>query len=194
MPAGPPFDVDSLRADSRPRREQDGRPVGSLDGPRGTQVPQRVTGATSCTGSTQRGGCRVVMSMELHLSLGCNRSCAEPVAAAAPRLAGPHAAARPRLREPVAGCIIGRAGVLSGPSGDHPDDLPSTCQPSWRAADPDRARPRRLRWRHVVIGAIHLGRDERRLGRDERRLGPGRRIGPGRRCPVLRHRTARTWP
>ena len=39
----PRFDVEALRAEFPAlRREQDGRPVAFLDGPGGTQVPQRV--------------------------------------------------------------------------------------------------------------------------------------------------------
>ena len=42
----PPFDVDALRAEFPAlAREQDGRPVVFLDGPGGTQVPQRVIDA-----------------------------------------------------------------------------------------------------------------------------------------------------
>jgi cysteine desulfurase family protein (TIGR01976 family) len=44
----PPFDVDALRAEFPAlRREQDGRPVAFLDGPGGTQVPQRVIDAVT---------------------------------------------------------------------------------------------------------------------------------------------------
>ncbi len=43
-----PFDVDALRAEFPAlRREQDGRPVAFLDGPGGTQVPQRVVDAVA---------------------------------------------------------------------------------------------------------------------------------------------------
>ena len=42
----PAFDVDALRAEFPAlAREQDGRPVVFLDGPGGTQVPQRVIDA-----------------------------------------------------------------------------------------------------------------------------------------------------
>ena len=42
----PAFDVDALRAEFPAlAREQDGRPVAFLDGPGGTQVPQRVIDA-----------------------------------------------------------------------------------------------------------------------------------------------------
>jgi selenocysteine lyase/cysteine desulfurase len=42
------FDVDALRAEFPAlRREQDGRPVAYLDGPGGTQVPQRVIDAVA---------------------------------------------------------------------------------------------------------------------------------------------------
>lgn len=48
MPAHPAFDVDPLRAEFPAlAREQDGRPVVFLDGPGGTQVPQRVIDAVS---------------------------------------------------------------------------------------------------------------------------------------------------
>ncbi len=48
MPAQPMFDVDALRAEFPAlAREQDGRPVAFLDGPGGTQVPQRVIDAVS---------------------------------------------------------------------------------------------------------------------------------------------------
>jgi cysteine desulfurase family protein (TIGR01976 family) len=44
----PEFDVDALRAEFPAlRREQDGRPVAFLDGPGGTQVPQRVIDAVA---------------------------------------------------------------------------------------------------------------------------------------------------
>jgi cysteine desulfurase family protein (TIGR01976 family) len=44
----PEFDVDALRAEFPAlRREQDGRPVAFLDGPGGTQVPQRVIDAVT---------------------------------------------------------------------------------------------------------------------------------------------------
>src|SRR4030095_3471416 len=44
----PGFDVASLRAEFPAlRREQDGRPVAYLDGPGGTQVPQRVIDAVA---------------------------------------------------------------------------------------------------------------------------------------------------
>lgn len=44
----PPFDVDALRAEFPAlAREQDGRPVAFLDGPGGTQVPQRVIDAVA---------------------------------------------------------------------------------------------------------------------------------------------------
>jgi cysteine desulfurase family protein (TIGR01976 family) len=44
----PPFDVDALRAEFPAlSREQDGRPVVFLDGPGGTQVPQRVIDAVA---------------------------------------------------------------------------------------------------------------------------------------------------
>jgi cysteine desulfurase family protein (TIGR01976 family) len=43
-----PFDVEALRAEFPAlRREQDGRPVAFLDGPGGTQVPQRVVDAVA---------------------------------------------------------------------------------------------------------------------------------------------------
>ena len=43
-----PFDVEALRAEFPAlRREQDGRPVAFLDGPGGTQVPQRVVDAVT---------------------------------------------------------------------------------------------------------------------------------------------------
>src|SRR5215207_3450153 len=43
-----PFDVEVLRAEFPAlRREQDGRPVAYLDGPGGTQVPQRVVDAVA---------------------------------------------------------------------------------------------------------------------------------------------------
>jgi cysteine desulfurase family protein, VC1184 subfamily len=46
MPAHPAFDVEALRAEFPAlAREQDGRPVAFLDGPGGTQVPQRVIDA-----------------------------------------------------------------------------------------------------------------------------------------------------
>ena len=46
MTAHPAFDVEALRAEFPAlRREQDGRPVVFLDGPGGTQVPQRVIDA-----------------------------------------------------------------------------------------------------------------------------------------------------
>jgi cysteine desulfurase family protein (TIGR01976 family) len=47
MPALPPFDVEALRAEfpSLARRGPDGRPAVFLDGPGGTQVPQRVIDA-----------------------------------------------------------------------------------------------------------------------------------------------------
>ena len=46
MPAQPRFDVEALRAEFPAlAREQDGRPVAFLDGPGGTQVPQRVIDA-----------------------------------------------------------------------------------------------------------------------------------------------------
>ena len=42
----PAFDVDALRAEFPAlAREQDGKPVAFLDGPGGTQVPQRVIDA-----------------------------------------------------------------------------------------------------------------------------------------------------
>ncbi len=49
MPTTPAFDVDALRAEfpSLARRGADGRPVVFLDGPGGTQVPQRVIDAVS---------------------------------------------------------------------------------------------------------------------------------------------------
>ena len=48
MPAQPMFDVDALRAEFPAlAREQDGRPVAFLDGPGGTQVPQRVIDAVA---------------------------------------------------------------------------------------------------------------------------------------------------
>ena len=48
MPATPAFDVAALRAEFPALvREQDGRPVAFLDGPGGTQVPQRVIDAVS---------------------------------------------------------------------------------------------------------------------------------------------------
>jgi cysteine desulfurase family protein (TIGR01976 family) len=48
MPVTPVFDVDALRTEFPAlRREQDGRPVVFLDGPGGTQVPQRVIDAVS---------------------------------------------------------------------------------------------------------------------------------------------------
>jgi cysteine desulfurase family protein (TIGR01976 family) len=48
MPAQPAFDVEALRAEFPAlRREQDGRPVAFLDGPGGTQVPQRVIDAVT---------------------------------------------------------------------------------------------------------------------------------------------------
>ena len=44
----PAFDVDALRAEFPAlAREQDGRPVAFLDGPGGTQVPQRVVDAVA---------------------------------------------------------------------------------------------------------------------------------------------------
>ena len=44
----PAFDVEALRAEFPAlAREQDGRPVVFLDGPGGTQVPQRVIDAVS---------------------------------------------------------------------------------------------------------------------------------------------------
>jgi cysteine desulfurase family protein (TIGR01976 family) len=44
----PPFDVEALRAEFPAlRREQDGRPVVFLDGPGGTQVPERVIDAVT---------------------------------------------------------------------------------------------------------------------------------------------------
>ena len=44
----PAFDVDALRAEFPALvREQDGRPVAFLDGPGGTQVPQRVVDAVA---------------------------------------------------------------------------------------------------------------------------------------------------
>ena len=46
----PAFDVDALRAEFPAlAREQDGRPVVFLDGPGGTQVPQRVIDAVAAT-------------------------------------------------------------------------------------------------------------------------------------------------
>ena len=50
MPTRPPFDVEALRAEFPAlRREHDGRPAVFLDGPGGTQVPQRVIDAvTDC--------------------------------------------------------------------------------------------------------------------------------------------------
>lgn len=46
MPATSPFDADALRAQFPAlQREQNGRPVAFLDGPGGTQVPQRVIDA-----------------------------------------------------------------------------------------------------------------------------------------------------
>ena len=48
MPAHPAFDVEALRAEFPAlAREQDGRPVAFLDGPGGTQVPQRVIDAVA---------------------------------------------------------------------------------------------------------------------------------------------------
>jgi cysteine desulfurase family protein (TIGR01976 family) len=48
MPTQTAFDVDALRAEFPAlRREQDGRPVVFLDGPGGTQVPQRVVDAVT---------------------------------------------------------------------------------------------------------------------------------------------------
>ncbi len=48
MPDHPAFDVDALRAEFPAlAREQDGRPVVFLDGPGGTQVPQRVINAVA---------------------------------------------------------------------------------------------------------------------------------------------------
>ena len=48
MPAHPAFDVEALRAEFPAlAREQDGRPVAFLDGPGGTQVPQRVIDAVT---------------------------------------------------------------------------------------------------------------------------------------------------
>ncbi len=49
MPAQPTFDVESLRAEfpALARRSPDGRPVAFLDGPGGTQVPQRVIDAVA---------------------------------------------------------------------------------------------------------------------------------------------------
>jgi cysteine desulfurase family protein (TIGR01976 family) len=49
MPAQPPFDVEALRGEfpALARRGPDGRPVAFLDGPGGTQVPQRVIDAVS---------------------------------------------------------------------------------------------------------------------------------------------------
>ena len=49
MPAQPPFDVEALRGEfpALQRRGPDGRPVAFLDGPGGTQVPQRVIEAVS---------------------------------------------------------------------------------------------------------------------------------------------------
>jgi cysteine desulfurase family protein (TIGR01976 family) len=47
-PGGPAFDVDALRAEFPAlAREQDGRPVVFLDGPGGTQVPQRMIDAVA---------------------------------------------------------------------------------------------------------------------------------------------------
>src|SRR5664280_2301802 len=44
----PPFDVEAIRARFPAlRRQQDGRPVVFLDGPGGTQVPERVIDAVS---------------------------------------------------------------------------------------------------------------------------------------------------
>ncbi|HZL15303.1 MAG TPA: cysteine desulfurase-like protein, partial [Verrucomicrobiae bacterium] len=44
----PPFDVEAIRAQFPAlRRQQDGRPVVFLDGPGGTQVPERVIDAVS---------------------------------------------------------------------------------------------------------------------------------------------------
>ncbi|HEX6869420.1 MAG TPA: aminotransferase class V-fold PLP-dependent enzyme, partial [Candidatus Limnocylindrales bacterium] len=48
MPATPPFDVEALRAEFPAlQRQQDGRPAVFLDGPGGTQVPQRVIDAVA---------------------------------------------------------------------------------------------------------------------------------------------------
>ncbi len=49
MPAHPPFDVEALRGEfpALQRRGPDGQPVAFLDGPGGTQVPQRVIDAVS---------------------------------------------------------------------------------------------------------------------------------------------------
>ena len=52
--AMPRFDVEALRAEFPAlRREQDGRPVAFLDGPGGTQVPQRVIDAVGATSRTR---------------------------------------------------------------------------------------------------------------------------------------------